>query len=344
MKQYQNLLQSILDKGVKTGDRTGTGNLTIPGHHYQVEMDQDEDGIIHNFPLLTTKFVSLKSVFEELMWKLRGDTNIRYLIQHNNHIWTEWPFKHWLQKTGQQGIIDRMWKDQEKSDYSEEWKEKKKQFEEQILSDDLFNEKWGGLGRTYGHHYRNFGEVLFDDLSPELRKALFFGIDGDLPKVIIPGKDQLMDTIDLINSNPENRRIIINLWNAQDTAKTLLPPCPCFEQFFANEPGYLHLNMYQRSCDTFLGVPYNTAQEALLLVLMAHITGRKARGFNHFFGDAHIYLNHIDQVKEQLSREPRKLPKIRIKRQVENILDFKWEDIELIDYNPHKGIRGAVSI
>ncbi len=344
MKQYQGLLKSILENGVETGDRTGTGTLTMPGYQYQVKLHQDEDGIIHNFPLLTTKFVSLKSVFEELMWKLRGDTNIRYLIERNNHIWTEWPFKYWLQKTGQLGIIDRMWKDKEKSDYSDEWKAKKKVFEELILTDDDFNNKWGNLGRTYGHHFRKFGEVLFEDLTKESQEALIKGTNGNPPKINVLGKDQLMDSIELIRNNPENRRIIISLWNAQDIDKTLLPPCPCFYQFFANQSGYLHLNMYQRSCDTFLGVPYNTAQEALFLIMMAHVTEKRASIFNHKFGDAHIYLNHINQVKEQLNRNPRELPKLRIKRKVENILDFKWEDFELIDYNPYKHIKGAVSI
>lgn len=344
MKQYLDLLQAILDNGVKTGDRTGTGTYTLPGYHYTCEMQKDEDGVIHNFPLLTTKRMSLKSVFEELIWKLRGDTNIRFLVKHNNHIWTEWPFKKWLQETERTDLLNNMWKDDEKSDYSDEWKATKKIFEANILHDEEFAKKWGDLGRTYGHQFRRFGEVKFSDFDGDLREALFFGIDGPMPSPFIKGKDQLMIALDKIRNKPEDRRIIISLWNPRDEEKTLLPPCPCFYQFFANEPGMLHLNLYQRSCDTFLGVPYNTAQDALFLCMMAHVTGRKPGRFNHFFGDAHIYLNLVDQVKEQLTRTPHPLPSIRLNPEVKNILDFTWDDIELIGYEHDAAIKGAVSI
>ena len=343
MRQYLDFLQAIVDNGVQTSDRTGTGTMTLPGYHYQVRLDQDEEGVIHGFPLLTTKKMSLKSVFEELIWKLRGDTNIRFLIEHKNHIWTEWPFKHWLEKTGQQKLIAHMWKDDQKTDYSDLWKKKKSEFESRILTDDDFCKKWGDLGRTYGHQFRRFGEVQFNDFDGETREDLFFAFD-DISGPWIEGKDQLMQAIDLINYNPDNRRIIINLWNPQDEGKSLLPPCPCFYQFFANQEGYLHLNLYQRSCDSFLGIPYNTAQDALFLCLMAQVTGRKPGIFNHFFGDAHIYLNHLDQVHEQLQRTPSNLPSIRLNPQVKNLLDFTWEDIELLNYAPQGHIKGAVSI
>ena len=240
MKQYLNLLQAILENGCKTSDRTGTGTMTLPGYHYQVKLSQDEDGVIHGFPLLTTKKISLKSVFEELIWKLRGDTNIRFLVKNKNHIWTEWPYKRWLQETGQQAIIDRMWKDEEKSDYSDEWKAKKAEFEAKIISNDSFAKKWGALGRTYGHQFRRFGELRFNDFDGETREDLFLAFD-DISGPWIKGKDQLIDAIHLINNNPENRRIIINLWNPMDVEKTLLPPCPCFYQFFANQEGYFTL-------------------------------------------------------------------------------------------------------
>jgi thymidylate synthase len=343
MQQYLGLLQAILDNGVKTGDRTGTGTMTLPGYHYTCEMHQDGDGVIHNFPLLTTKFVSLESVFQELMWKLNGDTNIRRLVEQNNHIWTEWPFENWLKATGQTKLIQNKWKDAKKSEYSDDWKKAKKAFEIIILENDVFCKKWGELGRTYGHQFRRHEEVYFDDLSEDLREAFVTGMK-EVPHVIIKGEDQLMNAIELIKHNPEDRRIIIDLWSARDKKKTLLPPCPTFYQFFANEPGMLHLNMYQRSCDTFLGVPYNTAQDSLLLCMMAHVTGRKPGRFNHFFGDAHVYLNHIDQVNEQISRAPHQLPSIRLNPDVKNILDFTWNDIELIGYEHEKGIKGAVSI
>lgn len=206
-----------------------------------------------------------------------------------------------------------------------------------------FAKKWGELGRTYGHQFRRFGEVCFNDFDGETRRNLFLVVD-DISGSWIKGKDQLMDAIHLINNNPENRRIIISLWNPMDVEKTLLPPCPCFYQFFANQEGYLHLNMYQRSCDSFLGVPYNTAQDSLFLCLMAQVTGRKPGIFNHFFGDAHIYLNHLDQVREQLQRIPGELPSIRLNPEVKDILDFEWKDIELFNYVPQGHIKGAVSI
>lgn len=343
MEQYQGLLKAILDNGVQTGDRTGTGTYTLPGYHYTCEMTKNERGEIENFPLMTTKFVSLKSVFQELMWKLSGDTNIRKLIEQDNHIWTEWPFENWLKRTGQTKLLNNKWKDDEKSDYTDDWKEAKKAFEIMILKNDTFCQKWGELGRTYGHQFRKHEEVYFEDLDEECREALIGGMDT-IPHVIIKGVDQLMNAISLIQDNPQDRRIIIDLWSARDKKKSLLPPCPCFYQFFANEDGMLHLNMYQRSCDTFLGVPYNTAQDALFLCLMAHVTGRKPGRFNHFFGDAHIYTNHINQVKEQLERKPHKLPSIRLNPDVKNILDFTWDDIELIGYEHEKGIKGAVSI
>ena len=344
MRQYLNLLQAILDNGVKTGDRTGTGTLTLPGYHYTCELQQDENGIIKNFPLLTTKRMSLKSVFEELIWKLNGDTNIRFLIEHNNHIWTEWPFKNWLKQKNFTEVLNNMWKDDQKSDYTDEWKAAKKGFEEKILSDEEFCKKWGELGHTYGYQFRHFGEITFDDFDENIKDCLIFSIDGPMPHPFIEGRDQLMLAIDKIKNKPEDRRIIISLWNPMDEEKTLLPPCPCFYQFFANEPGMLHLNLYQRSCDTFLGVPYNTAQDALFLCLMAHVTGRKPGRFNHFFGDAHIYLNLVDQVKEQLTRTPHPLPSIRLNPDVKNILDFTWNDIELIGYEHDDHIKGAVSI
>ncbi len=351
MEQYLNLLQAVLDNGVETADRTGTGTYTLPGYYYTCEMYKDEDGIIHNVPLLTTKRMSLKSVFEELIWKLRGDTNIRWLIKQKNHIWTKWPFKNWLQQTRQTNLLNNMWKDEKKTAFSDAWVRLEKEFEEMILSNNAFCEKWGELGHTYGYQFRRFGEVNFDDFSPEIQEAFLHGIKGPIPRHFIKGKDQLMDAIDLIINHPESRRIIISLWNPQDVDKdphgvdkTLLPPCPCLYQFFANEPGMLHLNLYQRSCDCFLGVPYNTAQDALFLCMMAHVTGRKPGKFNHMFGDAHVYLNLVNQVKEQLTRTPHPLPSIRLNPDVKNILDFTWDDIELIGYEHDDHIKGAVSI
>lgn len=347
MVHYLNLLRAIKEHGYQTGDRTGTGTLALPGYHYQVRLEQDEEGVIHNFPLLTTKKMSLKSVFEELIWKLRGDTNIRFLIQHNNHIWTEWPFKYWLEQTEQTDFLQYMWKDEKKSDYSDLWKHKKSAFENKILNDDEFARKWGDLGKTYGFQFRRFGEQSLEEvlelLPTDLQESLTIA-DWMQLRQLFASNDQLMHALQLIKQQPDSRRIIISLWNPQDLGHTLLPPCPTFYQFFANQEGYLHLNLYQRSCDSFLGVPYNTAQDALFLCMMAQVTGRKPGVFNHFFGDAHIYLNHLEQVDVQLAREPKPLPSLRLNPEVKELLDFQWKDIELLNYAPHGHIKGAVSI
>lgn len=349
MRQYQELERSILLGGVNTSDRTGTGTKTLPGFFYSCPLNKLDNGIIEKFPLLTTKFVSLQSVFEELIWKLRGDTNIKYLVERNNHIWTEWPFKAYLLATNQKSVIDNMWADEKKNNFSDEWKIKKKEFEKQIISNEEFNQKWGNLGKTYGYNFRRYGELKVKDLEYSAKEALLLA--GMTEETIVrKGKDQLIEAIELIQNNPESRRIIITLWDPQtnDINNTLLPPCPTFYQFFANDEGYLHMNMYQRSCDTFLGVPYNTAQDALLLCLISHITGKKPGKFNHMFGDAHIYLNHIHQVETQLQRVPFELPKIKISdsiKTLDDILNSSYKDaIELIDYNHYDSIKGAVSI
>ena len=346
MQQYLQLLRTIKERGVETGDRTGTGTLTLPGYLYACPLYMDNDRVIHNFPLLTTKKVSLKSVFEELMWKLQGDTNIRYLLECNNHIWTEWPFQKWLKKTGQFDKI-QMWADEEKTRYSDEWIQKKAEFEQKILNDSDFCSKWGNLGKTYGYQFRKFGalDLMALNIPEDIAEKLTIDDMRRLHEAN-PGKDQLMEAVHLIKDNPESRRIIISLWNPNelDEKSTLLPPCPVFYQFFANEDGMLHLHLHQRSCDTFLGVPYNTAQDALFLCMMAQVTGRKPGVFIHTFGDAHIYLNHLDQVNQQLERVPSPLPKLRINPEVKDILDFTWNDFELIDYNPQKPIKAPVSI
>ena len=337
MKQYLELLRSIQTFGYFTDDRTGVGTQALPGYFYQILLNMDNDGIIHNYPLLTTKKVFLRGSFEELLWKLNGETNIFGLVEKDVHIWTEWAFGKWLKVTGQYDKFE-WYADKQKTDFSNEWKQRKKNFETMILSDPEFAKVWGDLGPTYGHHIRNFSEIRLSDVN----------IPGviNLPKdyVIRPGIDQLSDVTDKILNNPNSRRIIMTLWNPPDNPMTLLPPCPCFYQFFANQPGYLHMNVYQRSCDSFLGVPFNDAQDALLLILLAKVTGRKPGIFNHFFGDAHIYNNHKDQVKEQLSREPKPLPSIRINRETNNLFDFKWTDIEIIGYDPYPEIKAPVAV
>lgn len=328
MKQYLNLLKAIQSNGYFTGDRTGVGTQALPGYAYQCVMKQDTEdkNLFHNYPLLTTKKMFMRGTFEELMWKLRGETNIQSLVKKNVNIWTEWPFKKWLEVTGLWGTFP-LFIDEAKSDYTDEWKSKINEYKKLITEDDNFAEEFGELGPTYGHNFRRFGEVK--------------DVDGSIFR---KGKDQLMLSIDKILNKPEDRRNIITLWDPHANDESLLPPCPCFYQIFANQEGKLHLNLYQRSCDTFLGVPFNTSQDSLLLILLAKVTGREPVTFNHFFGDAHIYNNHVNQVSEQLSRTPFDLPSIKVNRSTNNILDFEWDDIEIINYNHHPAIKAPVAV
>lgn len=326
MERYLQMARTIIEKGYDTGDRTGVGTRALPGYFYSNPMWMDDDGYVHDYPLLTTKKVFLRGTFEELMWKLRGETNITSLVSKNVHIWTEWPFKKWLEETDELNKFE-WYINEDKSDYTDEWKQRIKDFESRLLLDEGFSKKWGELGPTYGHHMRDFGSL-------------------DCPFCFsrIPGEDQLLSVIDSIRNKPEDRRIIMSLWNPHDNKNTLLPPCPCFYQFFANQEGMLHVNVYQRSCDTFLGVPFNDSQDALLLILLAKVTGRKPGIFNHTFGDVHIYNNHRKQIELQLTRTPRSLPSIKVNRDTDNIFDFKFEDIDLVDYDPWPTIKAPVAV
>lgn len=318
--QYLEMLSEILSNGYDTGNRTDIQTRVIPSYSYYTELQEGEDGFIHNFPLHTTKNVFLRGVFEELKWKLSGSTNIKDLLDKNIHIWTDNAFIPYLKQTGR---IDRinLYADESKGKRSDEYLEQRAEFEQRILDGSHY---LGELGPTYGHHMRRFGEITCPNCNS-----------------IIEGIDQLNDCIKKIKTRPEDRRIIMSLWNPHDNLNTILPPCPCFYQFIASETGYLHLNVYQRSCDTFLGVPFNDAQDALLLIMMAKITGRKPKRFTHFFADTHIYHNHFDYVKEQLTREPKTPPSIRVNGDPKDIADINWQDIELFGYDPHPGFKNC---
>lgn len=347
MLKYQTMLRTILKYGHDTGDRTGIGTRSLAGYFYQIKLKMDKLGVVHNYPLHTSKRVFFRGVFEELMWKLRGETNIRSLVKKGINIWTEWCFKPYLEKTGQDKDFE-WFTDDTKSEYSDEWKRRLKEFSQRIIDDDEFAETWGDLGPTYGHQMRKFDEKLLRDLPQQYAEAILAAFpDLKQTDVIIPGIDQVAAVIDLIRNKPEDRRIIMTLWNPSDNKYTALPPCPCFYQFFANQKGYLHLNVYQRSCDSFLGVPFNDAQDALLLILMAKLTGRKPGNFNHFFGDDHIYFNAFDQVRLLLSRKPRGLPSIKINRNITNLTDLteiEFKDIEILNYDPYDPIKAAIAV
>lgn len=264
MKQYLQLLNRILTEGVKKDDRTGTGTLSVFGNQMRFDLS---DG----FPLLTTKKLHLKSIIYELLWFLRGDTNIKYLKDHGVSIWDEWADAN------------------------------------------------GELGPVYGHQWRSW---------PDYNGGTI---------------DQISAVIDQIKHHPESRRMIVSAWNVAEVPQMALPPCHCLFQFYVAN-GKLSLQLYQRSADTFLGVPFNIASYALLLMMVAQVTGLKPGEFIHTTGDTHLYLNHIEQAKLQLIREPRPLPTMRLNPDVKDIFSFKYEDFQLENYNPWPHIKAEVSV
>ena len=277
MQQYHAALQHILDHGVETTDRTGTGTLSCFG------MQQRYD-LAEGFPLVTTKKLHLRSIIHELLWFLSGDTNITYLKDNGVSIWDEWADEN------------------------------------------------GDLGPVYGHQWRKF---------PRLELAE--GTLGDEPLYRAGTVDQIADLVEMIRKSPDSRRLIVSAWNPGDVPEMALPPCHSLWQVRILG-GKLHLQLYQRSADMFLGVPFNIASYALLLQMLAHVTGYEVGTFVHTMGDAHIYSNHMEQVQLQLSRTPKTLPRIEIKREVSSIFDFAYEDFEVIGYEPDPSIKAPVAV
>ena len=264
MKQYLDLLDRILTEGVKKEDRTGTGTISVFGNQRRFNLEE-------GFPLLSTKKLHLKSIIYELLWFLRGDTNIKYLKDHGVSIWDEWADEN------------------------------------------------GELGPVYGHQWRSWPDENGGTI------------------------DQIQNVVNQIKNNPDSRRMIVSAWNVAEVERMALPPCHTMFQFYVAN-GRLSLQLYQRSADTFLGVPFNIASYALLLQMMAQVTGLKAGDFIHTTGDTHLYLNHIEQAKLQLTRAPRPLPRMVINPDVKDIFDFKYEDFQLEGYDPWPHIKAAVSV
>lgn len=264
MKQYLDLLNRILTEGVKKGDRTGTGTISIFGNQMRFNLDE-------GFPLLTTKKLHLKSIIYELLWFLRGDTNLKYLHEHKVSIWDEWA------------------------------------------------DPDGELGHIYGYQWRSWP-----------------GYSGEFI-------DQISQVVYDIKNNPDSRRLIVSAWNVADLGNMNLPPCHVLFQFYVAE-GRLSLQLYQRSADTFLGVPFNIASYSLLLMMMAQVTGLKPGDFIYTTGDTHLYLNHIEQARLQLTRTPRPLPAMRLNPDVKNIFDFVYEDFTLENYDPWPHIKADISV
>jgi thymidylate synthase len=323
MKQYLNLLQEIKDHGVHKDDRTGTGVTSLFGMQARYNL---ADG----FPLVTTKKTFLRIIMVELIWLIRGETNIKYLVDRNCHIWDEWPFQNYLE---QSGLADKLEK------HSEEWLAEKKIFIEkikQLPADDDFVLKWWDLGPIYGHQWRNFNGG----------HTHAFKTWNTNPDSI--GVDQIKMVIDTIKNNPTDRRIIVSAWNPAQKDDMLLPPCHAFFQFNVDTTNnILNLQLYQRSADIFLWVPFNIASYSVLLMMIAEITGLKAGTFVHTLWDAHIYDNHVDQVNQQLSRDPLPLPELKINKKLsclEDIENLEWEDFELVDYKSHWAIKAPVAV
>jgi len=288
MKQYHDLVEHVFKVGHQKEDRTNTGTISTFG--YQMRFDLQE-----GFPLLTTKKVFYKAIIYELLWFIKGDTNIKYLVDHGVKIWNEWPYENYKKHPSYQG-------------------ETLEAFVEKIKTDFNFAKEFGDLGPVYGAQWRNFN-----------------------------GVDQLSQVINLIKHQPQSRRMILSAWNPAEINNMALPPCHTLIQFYvANQK--LSLQLYQRSGDIFLGIPFNIASYALLLEMVAQVTNLEVGEFVHTIGDAHIYSNHVDQLKQQLNREIRSLPKLKLNPEIKNIEDFTFEDIEIIGYDPHPPIKGVVAV
>jgi thymidylate synthase len=295
MKQYLNLLQHILDHGEKREDRTGTGTLSVFGSQMRFDLSE-------GFPLVTTKKCHLRSIIHELLWFLKGDTNLKYLHDNKVTIWDEW-----ADANGNLGPI-----------YGYQWR--------------CWGKEWKLLNRAPEHQ---------DTRTPEEKDR---HVGQRPPRDDRVGVDQISDLIEQIQKNPQSRRHIISAWNVADLDQMALPPCHVLFQFYVHTDGRLSCQLYQRSADVFLGVPFNIASYSLLTMMIAQVTGLKPGEFVHTFGDVHLYLNHIEQAKVQLSREPRSLPTMKINPEVKSIFDFKYEDFNLENYDPHPAIKAPIAV
>lgn len=311
---YLQLIRDILAHGHAKADRTGTGTKSLFG--YQMRFD-----LSRGFPLLTTKKVPFGLIKSELLWFLRGDTNIQYLLKHKNHIWDEWAFKNWVESDEYHGpdMTDFGLRAQADPAFNELYQAEKKAFCERIVNDDAFAAKYGNLGDVYGAQWRHWqtrqGETI----------------------------DQIQNVIETIKTNPDSRRLIVSAWNPEDVPNSALPPCHTLFQFYVND-NKLSCQLYQRSGDVFLGVPFNIASYALLTHMIARQTGLEVGEFVHTLGDAHIYNNHFDQVQEQLQRQPFAAPTLWLNPDKTNIMDFDMEDIKVLDYQSGPAIKAPVAV
>lgn len=317
-QQYLDLAQKILDEGSHKGDRTGTGTRSLFGTQMRFNLAE-------GFPLLTTKKVFFGLIKSELLWFLRGDNNIRFLLEHNNHIWDEWAFKKWIESDKYTGpdMTNFGLRSQTDENFAKIYKEQKDIFVNNILNDDEFKEEFGYIGNVYGKLWRSWET-----------NSLTAGDET---------VDQVARLIDQIKETPNSRRLILTAWNAETTPQAPLPSCHVLSQFYVAD-GKLSLQMYQRSGDFFLGVPFNIASYSLLLHMVAAQTGYEVGEFIHTIGDTHIYNNHVDQITEQLSRPMHKLPKLWLNPEVKSLFDYTMDDIKILDYDSELAIKAPVAV
>lgn len=311
---YLNLAREILAKGHVKTDRTGTGTKSIFGYQMRFDLSQ-------GFPLLTTKKVPFGLIKSELLWFLKGDTNIKYLLEHKNHIWDEWAFERYIKSPAYRGVDmtdfgHRVLQDPEfKKSYDLEMKK----FRNQILTDEVFAQTYGDLGHIYGAQWRHWEKK-----------------DGSFV-------DQLKDVVEMIKKNPDSRRLIVSAWNPEDVPTMALPPCHTLFQFYVAD-GKLSCQLYQRSGDVFLGVPFNIASYALLTHLIAKETGLEVGEFVHTLGDAHLYLNHLEQIEEQLTRPIKNPPQLKLNPEKQSIFDYDVEDITIEGYESAPAIKAPIAV
>jgi len=286
-------MQRILDEGVKKEDRTGTGTISVFGHQMRFDLSK-------GFPLVTTKKLHLKSIIHELLWFLKGETNIEYLAQNGVRIWDDWPYAKYKNSAEFNG-------------------ETIQEFADKVANDATFAKKFGDLGPVYGYQWRNWP-------TPDGTHI-----------------DQITQLIETIKKNPDSRRMIVSAWNVGQIEQMALPPCHAFFQFYVAN-GKLSCQLYQRSADVFLGVPFNIASYALFTMMIAQVCNLQAGDFVHTLGDSHLYSNHIEQAQLQLSRDYKPLPTMQINTAVKNIFDFSYNDFTLLNYNPHPHIKAEVAV
>ncbi|MFQ3543061.1 thymidylate synthase [Halobacillus rhizosphaerae] len=312
---YLELCRHVLAEGVRKEDRTGTGTHSIFGSQMRFNLQQ-------GFPLLTTKKVPFRLIASELLWFIKGDTNIRYLLENNNNIWNEWAFQSWIESEDYDGpdMTDFGRRSLADPQFNEQYKQQMKKFKDLILHDDSFSERFGNLGSVYGKQWRDWKTSRGDTI------------------------DQLKNVIEGIKHNPDSRRHIVTAWNPEDVPSNMaLPPCHTMFQFYVAD-GKLSCQLYQRSADIFLGVPFNIASYALLTHLIAHECQLEVGDFVHTLGDAHIYSNHVEQVHTQLSRELKPLPELWINKDKQSIFDMEMADLKIEGYDPHPAIKAPVAV